>query len=215
MRNCHTLIIGRTGTGKTVLAKALIKLAARVVVLDRKWEYDGSHVCYSFEEFADVLLVVRARDFCIVLRASDENDWDRAMELARYVQQSEPHGPLVIVLEEASNYGTANSVAETVRQLYNAGRHERISMLAVVQVDTDFHRTARHGSELIVTMYSHKLSGDMLTMFEPEMTRRLVSLGVEFTHWPVQGRHFLVYPDTADLYARFSDAHNYLNVVEI
>lgn len=212
MRNLHTLIVGRTGSGKTTLARALVRMAARVVVLDRKMEYDTreSIACYSFAEFADTFMSLRFGAFCISFRPSLESDYGRAMTLVRAVQRSEPHGPLVLTLEEASNYGNQSGVDENVRQLYNAGRHERISMLSIVQVDTDFHRVARYGSEIVCTFYQHKLSGDMQSMFKLDDVMQLTSLKHDYTEWPEQGRHFLTYPDDIDLYEQWADAHNFI-----
>lgn len=189
-----------------------MRLSARVIVLDRKLEYDppGALYAYSMREFADLFMAHRWEPFALVFRPRMESDYGRAMELARSVQQSEPHGPLVIVLEEASNYGSASGVDETVRQLYNAGRHERISMLAVIQVDTDFHRVARYGSEVIVTFRQHKLSADMQSMFALEQVAALRTLKEDFTHEPEQGVHFLTYPSDVDLYETWIDAHGYI-----
>ncbi len=187
-------------------------MAARVIVLDRKMEYDtrDSVACYDFAEFAHEFLARRFGSFCITFRPSLETDYGRAMELARYVQKTEPHGPLVLVLEEASNYGDQSGVDDNVRQLYNAGRHERISMLSIIQVDTDFHRVARYGSEIVCLFYQHKLSGDMQSMFKLDDVMRLTSLKHDYTEWPEQGKHFLTYPDDVDLYETWHESHSYL-----
>lgn len=215
MRNCHALVLGRTGTGKTTLSKALVRLTARCIVLDRKWDYDGipgAVECYNFAEAARELLARRWGEFCILYRPEIESDYDRLLQLARHIQRTEPHGPLVVVLEEAAMYGNASGVDETIRQLYNAGRHERISVLTIVQVDTDFHRVSRYNSELIITLYQHKLSGDMQSMFNLDDVKALKSLKApgEYTPEPVQGRHFLVYPDNVDVYDYWLETHGYI-----
>lgn len=214
MKNCHTLISGRTGSGKSTLAKALLGLTARAIVLDVKHEYEGEHyiTVYDLDEFARELLARRWQPFLISFRASQESDYGRAMDLARHIQQVEPHGPLVLVLEEAALYGSANNIDESVRQLYHSGRHERISMLTILQVDTDFHRIARYGSELIVTLYQHKLSGDLASLFRLPDVMALRSLKDDYTEWPEQFRHFLVHPEGTDLYSEWAEAHNYILV---
>lgn len=213
-RNLHTLIAGRTGSGKTTLARALLRYTCRAIVLDREWEYeiDGARVAYSMRDIADALSdpAFRWGEFVLVCRPERDGDYLRTLQLAEHMQRAEPHGPLVIVMEEASRYGTTHGIDETVRQLYNAGRHRRISVLTIIQKDTDIHPITRHNSRLIVSMAQTKLSGDMQSYFDPAAVARIVSLETEYTPEPKQGRHFLVYP-AVDLYTAWADSHGYVH----
>ena len=95
MRNLHTLLTGQTGSGKSTLAKALVMLSARVIVLDRQWEYNlpGARVVHSFAEAAAFLKSRRLGFFTLVVRPEEEEDYFRVMELAAHMQKNDfPRG---------------------------------------------------------------------------------------------------------------------------
>lgn len=214
MRTGHTLIVGRTGSGKTAVARALIRRSARAIVLDREHEYDidGADTAYSFAEAADILLERRHGEFVLVFRPDLEGDYIRMLLLASHVQSTEPHGPLVIVIEEASHYSDTYNVEGIVRELYNAGRRRRITMVSVIQVDTDIHRVSRRNSRIIVSMAQNWLTGEMQSKFDLETVQQLRPLELE-RQWipePVQNVHFAVYPPAIDLYAWWAEMHGYL-----
>ena len=127
MKNGHTLIVGRSGSGKTALVRALIRRTARAIVLDRQFEYDvpadEAIYAYNFREAAAAFLQCRWQPFVLIFRPELEGDYLRLLELAEHVQATEPHGPLVLILEEAGAYADTYSIDETVRQLLNRGRH--------------------------------------------------------------------------------------------
>lgn len=212
-RNLHTLIVGPSSSGKTLLARQLIGLAARVVVCDREHEYNGirrAHYAYTLRDACTLFLALRWEFFCLVVQLEDDEEYLKLLELLEYTQRTEPAGPLVIVLEEASHYGNINTIAPIVRDLYNKGRHRRISLLSIVQVDTDLHRVARSNSRIIVAMKSHKLSGDMRNWFEPEDVAGLSSPAENFTPQLVQGRHYLVHPPGIELVPAWRAAQAWL-----
>lgn len=212
MRNLNTLIVGRTGSGKTTLVKALILLTARVIVLDRKMEYEfpDAFIAYTLEDAIDFLLVNRWKPFKLIFRPTNPEDYFELMVFAENMQKVEPHGPLVIVMEEASAYSTTNNIDPIVLELYNAGRHRRISLLTVIQRDTSIHPITRTNSEVIVSMSQTKLSGDMQGYFGNDVVEALVSVKQDYTDTPIQDHHFAVYPPDTDLYETWIDHHGYI-----
>ena len=216
MTNGHTLIVGRSGAGKTALVRALIPLTARAIVLDREIEYDGIEGAIYSENFRDAagaFLDLRARPFVIVFRPDLESDYTRLLQLAEHVQAIEPHGPLVVFMEEATAYSDTWSIDDTFRDLYNLGRKRRISLCSTVQVDTDVHRVTRYNSNLIVTLAQNQLTGPLANKFRASEVQSLVALDSETRRVELQqGRHFLVYPPGVDLFSTWENLHGYLYV---
>ena len=213
--NQHTLLVGRTGSGKSTLAKILAdRYTARAVVLDQQHEYElnGAVVCYELRQAMREFLRLRWQPFKLVFRPRDPDDFMRLVELVQAAQQTEPHGPLVIFAEEASRYSETNTIDPVLRGLYNEGRHDRISVCAVIQVDTDIHRVTRHNSQVIVSFAQQKLSGDMQRYFDAgviEQLRALDTLSARIDE-PEQDVHFAVYPPHIDFYARWIDVHGWI-----
>lgn len=214
MKNGHTLIVGRSGSGKTTLVRALLERTARAIVLDREHEYDlpSAIYAYEFREASAALLRMRWQPFVIVYRPELEGDYIRLLQLVEHIQAVEPHGPAVIYLEEASRYSDAYAVDDTIRDIFNRGRHRRISICTTVQVDTDVHRVMRRNSHLIVTLAQNRLTAELAGQFAAADVQRLVPLDSERRriHEPIQGRHFLVYPPGIDLYERWESLHGYI-----
>jgi hypothetical protein len=218
-RNGHTLLVGRSGSGKTRAVRELLKLTACAIVLDPEFDYDPDpgddwHVCYELDAAVSYFLRHRWGSFVLVFRPDDPATYGQLLAVAVHAQKTEPHGPLVIVLEEASKYGDTWSVETFVRAAYNKGRHLRLSVLTVIQVDTDFHRVARHNSRWIVSFAQHKVSGDFERYFDRATLEGLHSLDVgdEFERVggvPEQGRNFVVHPPGVDLYREWYEAHGY------
>jgi hypothetical protein len=214
VRNGHTLIVGRSGSGKTSLARALIDRTARAIVLDREHEYDvpAAIITYDYAEAAAAICSRRWQPFVVIYRPELEGDYLRLLRLAEHVQAVEPHGPLAIYLEEASCYSHTHDVADVVRGIYNRGRHRRISIVSTVQVDTDVHRVMRRNSAYTVTLAQNQLTTELGSKFRPADVQRLVPLESENRPIaePVQGRHFLVYPAGVSLYDRWEELHGYI-----
>lgn len=223
MQNLHTLVAGRTGSGKTLLAKALILLTARAVVFDRLHEYNlpRAFVAYSLQEAVNHFLTNRAGFLRLVCRFEEPEDYLQLLELVEHTQRVEPLGPIVVLLEEASQYSETHVIDERIRRVYNAGRHLRISLLTVIQVDTDIHRVTRRNSQVIVSCAQNGLSVDMQRYFnwyEVEAITPLSAQGVAARlprtsagePMPVQDFNYLVYPDHIDLYETWWQAHGFI-----
>ena len=75
------MILGKTGTGKTVLAKSLIENSKRLLVLDPLGEY-GGRVFFDFDALADFFMH-EPEEFQAVLRPQEEEDADFFFQLPR------------------------------------------------------------------------------------------------------------------------------------
>lgn len=220
MNNAHTLLVGQTGAGKTVLAKHLIARTARAIVHDMNMDYSDMaglpHVYYE-SELDDAIELLLNRDFrfgrfVLIFQSYDNAEQMALLEFAEKMQETEPHGPLVNVIEESSYYSSTHDIDPTIERIYNMGRRLRMSLLTIIQVDTSIHRVTRFNSKWIVSVKQNKLSTDLQTIFEREEVRALQTpLPMAWNQQtPKQGVNFLVYPDTVELFPAWSAAHGYL-----
>lgn len=203
----HTLIAGMTGCGKTTLVRYLLSLTARAIVFDPELEYDvpGAVTVDDLPAAMDAFERLRFRDFILIFRGENVEDFVLLLDLVMHSQETEPLGPILIVAEEASLFSTTLKMDETVHRIYNRGRKRRVSLLTVIQMDSDIHRVSKANSKVIVCMQANQVSVNFERYFKYEQIAGLHSVlenGV-YTAKPVQGKHFLVYPPSVDLYAEW------------
>jgi DNA helicase HerA-like ATPase len=211
--NRHTLIVGQTGSGKSTLVRKLLRVTARAIVMDRQHEYDGvkgAHISTTLADAVKYFTENRHTFFTLIFRPEEEEDYFRLIQLARFAQKEDDRlGPLVIFLEESSAYSNTHAIEGVIRDLYNKGRHERISLCSVIQLDTDVHRVTRSNSRSIVVLRMTYISSALKPLFGEEPLS-LVSLSTEYTKNPVQGRHFLHYPPHEDFYTVWRNELGYV-----
>jgi len=215
--------VGRSGSGKTLMVRALLGISARSIVGDPLFEYDEndgadparSYVVYDLESAVETFLRVRREPFTLIFRHREPAEYLALLEVAEHSQRTEPLGPLVIATEEASRYSETHEIPDVLRKLYNAGRHYRISLLTVIQVDTDIHRVTRRNSQVIVSFAQNGQSADMRKYFRWDEIEALTPMDApgEFQRYgePVQGRHFAVYPPMhGDFYEWWQEQHGHI-----
>lgn len=214
MRNLHTLIVGRTGSGKTTLARALIELTARAVIFDRKHEYNvpKGQIVESLPDAVAALFKAQGGFLRLVFRPRDPDDYMALLQVVMDYQEENAglFGPIVVVMEEASAYSETHSIHPTIRTAYNQGRHISLSLMTVIQIDTDIHRVTRGNSEVIVSMAQNRMSADMQRYFRWEEIANLQTLRERYVFPPKQGTHFITYPPEMDLYMEWWTTHGYI-----
>lgn len=121
------MVLGKTGSGKTTLAKELLNRHRRVLVIDTAHEYPGT-VSYAFDDLVDSLNLCGADSFILTLRPEDPLDVEYMFRLAWVL------GSCCVVLEEADQWVSSASMSDDLAKLISMGRHRKISVIAVARV---------------------------------------------------------------------------------
>jgi len=122
------LIFGRTGSGKTTLAKELIRERQRVIIVDALLEYDEGLIFYSLNEMIDYILTNKTYNdnFKYVCRFDNDIEIDYLFELCYIL------GNLTLVVEESEIYiNPFQKVNSNFLRLVRYGRHKAVSIIAI------------------------------------------------------------------------------------
>ncbi len=177
------LVIGKRGSGKSELAKFLIRNADRLVVYDIMSEYtegvtfDDTQLC----ELGVFWGAVYAREFRIVYRPlnpRDEIDW-----LAQAVFAL---GDLTFVVEEIDSICTPFDMPLAMQAIIQRGRHRNVELIGVTPAPFGIHRDlTRQAKDIFVfktteprdVQYLQRLLGE-------KIEHKLIALEqYEFIHW--------------------------------
>lgn len=142
------LIYGKTGSGKTTLAKKIINNYDRVVVIDEMLEYEGN-ICYDFNQSFNEM---KKEKFFVVCRFNNDIDLQKLFYSLRYVKD------LLLVVEESEIYlssRTKKSSNDYFLYLVRYGRHFNISILGIARRVTELNIEFRSQvNEIYVSKFS-------------------------------------------------------------
>jgi hypothetical protein len=155
------MILGKTGTGKTVLAKSLIENSKRLLVLDPLGEY-GGRIFFTFDALAD-FFSSEPEEFQAILRPQEEEDADFFFKLARTI------GNVTVLVDEAEIYINPQSMPDSFRWLIQFGRHRGISLVCV----------GRRAPELNIYLRAQQTSIISFAQSEPRDIDHLVAYGFD------------------------------------
>jgi type II secretory ATPase GspE/PulE/Tfp pilus assembly ATPase PilB-like protein len=216
LTNCNVLVIGSPGSGKSVLAKALLARVPRSVVFDPMAEYfpvketTAQLITNSADEAIGFLADCYDEDFSLVYRTdgyATVEEYDLICQMIERMQQEPAAGPLALAMEEASTFSTTTTIGDQIRRIHNMGRKWGISVLSIIQVDTDAHRILRANAHVVVAMRQMKLSTDMRRLFRQQDVTKLEGMDQGgYVPVPIEGRHYLLAPLGADLFGQWSRA---------
>jgi DNA helicase HerA-like ATPase len=165
------LIFGRTGSGKTYLARQIAQREKRIVILDPMHQFSGT-VFTSFDAFAAYIepRLDTAFDFRIVCRFRDDVDIEYFFILARQIQG------YTLCIDEAEIFLEPRSMNEDFLQIIRYGRHNEISLIAVARRVPELSVDLRAQADSLIT-FNQTLPGDLKNLeaygFDPEAIRAL------------------------------------------
>lgn len=135
MNNEIGAIFGRKGTGKTTLARHLVKNVRRVLILDPLREYDGGCVIDDPVSLADYWNAVKEYpDFEIDFRPSSDRDVDAFFNVCYWSRNT------WVFVDEIDRVCSPNRCQHRLRWLFNYGRHRAISLVGLARRPASVHR---------------------------------------------------------------------------
>jgi hypothetical protein len=169
----NALIVGQPGAGKTTLARAMIDVSERVLVLDPVAEFDAGPdgvAVDTLEGAAAALVELRDEPARVVFRPREDPEIETE-HLLRLVELVQEHttAMLGVVLDETSLVSDTHNILPQLRRLYNLGRRWGVCLCTIAQVDTDVHRLTRRNAQLVVGMAQLDSSGALRRLFGADL----------------------------------------------
>jgi len=136
------LIYGKTGSGKTTLAKDIIKNYKRIIIIDNLAEYDGT-IIENFSDFCDY--IIDKKEFVICCRFTEDEDYEYLFKVLFEIPD------ILLVLEEAEMYISPYAKRTDFLRLVKYGRHRDISILGIARRTSELSSNFRSQVDKIYT----------------------------------------------------------------
>lgn len=147
MKRKVILILGKTGTGKSTLAKLLLKKAPRVISIDPLLEYKGMPFL-SADEMIDYHVSEGKSSFHYSLQTTHPTDVEFIFRAAWTI------GNVLLVVEEADIY--IDSKKGAFHSLVNQGRHRMVHLVCIVRRTPEINRAFRAQQTSLFTFYQNE-----------------------------------------------------------
>jgi len=143
------LIFGKTGTGKTHLAKKLLTNYDRQFIIDPKLEYNEGSVFYSFlgvyNYVAQYNLFQNDLSFTIITRFKTDIENDYLFKLIELTENC------VLLCDEIEKFIDRSNTSSHFNELVNYGRHHNVSIIGIARRPAELSTTLK---SQVNTIYS-------------------------------------------------------------
>lgn len=129
------LVLGKTGSGKSFLAKTLLKKYDRYIVFDTMDEYTNGVIVDGLSELAVLWKKCHTGNFRIIYRPRRPEDEIEA--IAKLVYECED---LTFLCEEIDLFGSSYKISDEMSDILRRGRHKHITFIGVSQRPYGIHR---------------------------------------------------------------------------
>jgi len=200
------IITGKSGTGKTKLAKQIIPFFKRRIVLDVLEEYTCEKTFNSLQEFLDQTSVLdQSINACI--RGFKENEIDFICEWVLIA------GNICLVVEEFETYVSRYENFKYLDEIIRRGRHNDVSLIAISQRVPDFPPLFRSQITSFFSFYQDEPTDVKHLLDRDFQLEDIESLErCEGVQRPEQNVHYLSKGDTVEEIKEWTDGteKNYL-----
>lgn len=142
----NTLIIGKTGSGKTCKALALVEPCSRLVIFDTNGhDYCQGVVLYAIADLKRYWRRVYKGNFRIIYRP--ENELQEFQEVAELVYGC---GNVTFIVEEADTFCQPQRISPAVWRVLKRGRHRDLRVIFVTQRPVGIDRTVTSQATSII-----------------------------------------------------------------
>lgn len=179
-RKIH-LIFGKRGSGKSYLARHLIKNEPRLIVYDTLHEAQVGVVCKTEAEFYELWKRSYRRGFKLVYQPTDPQ-----AEFGKIADLIWKLGNLCFYVEEIDSFGSAHKIQPEFMNIIQRGRHKNIKLVGVTQRPFGIHRLlTSQAKEIYIFNTNEPRDRDYLrALLGSEIDGKLDQLkGFEYVKW--------------------------------
>lgn len=180
------IILGKTGEGKSTLAKMIEGKSSRSIIFDPQWEYNTyTFLAQNYDDVFDYLIQKNPHKFKINFRSMNRHEKDAMFQTAWTL------GNVLVVIDEADMYLQSDN--KYVDQLVEQGRHRNVSLCFIARRPTDIRANIR---ALCTSRFT-------FAQDDPDILRHLGLWGfpyegvdrlqkVQYPNEPIEGVNYLV-----------------------
>nr|BFD59659.1 hypothetical protein CKG001_17660 [Bdellovibrio sp. CKG001] len=177
-KNVHFTIVGKTGSGKSYLARQLLKKDfKRQVIFDPVMDWHDGIIVESWAAFAEkIMLFAKLKEFKLIFRFSpdDPHKPETLNEALRVIYHI---GNIQVVIDEIQLFCTPHYMPPYMENLYFIGRHKNIGVMGITQRPSKLNKSALAQSTHVFVGQLHERNDiRVVADFLDENTQRIVGI---------------------------------------